>query len=156
MALTLKSPAFQANASIPGQYTCDGANTSPALKWDGIPAGTKSLALLVDDPDVPKHLRADGMWDHWLLFNIPTSVSGLVENSLGVPGAVQGKNTGGKLGYTGPCPPDRQHRYFFKLYALDVVLNLPEGASKAEVEAAMKGHILEQAELVGVYDRPRG
>ena len=156
MALTLNSPAFQANASIPSLYTCDGSNISPPLNWAGIPAGTQSLALLVDDPDVPVALRADGMWDHWVLFNIPTSVSGLVENARDVPGAIQGKNTGGKLGYTGPCPPDRQHRYFFKLYALDFVLNLPEGASKAEVEAAMKGHILEEAELMGVYDRPRG
>lgn len=155
MALTLSSPAFQPNTSIPSHYTCDGDNISPPLEWSDIPEGAKALVLIMDDPDVPKTLRPDGMYDHWVLFNIPTSVVGLPENIQNVPGARQGKNTSGKLGYTGPCPPDRQHRYFFKLYALDTTLNLPEGATKTEVEAAMKGHILEEAQLMGVYDRAR-
>ncbi len=155
MALTLSSPVFQPNASIPSHYTCDGGNISPPLIWTGVPEGTRSLVLIMDDPDVPKNIRADGMWDHWVLFNIPTSVVGLSENAQDFSGAVQGKNSGGKLGYTGPCPPDRQHRYFFKLYALDTILSLPEGATKAEVQAACQGHILDQAELIGVYDRKR-
>lgn len=151
MALSLSSPAFQPNASIPSQYTCEGANISPPLEWSGIPNGAVSLVLLMDDPDVPKNLRADGMWDHWVLFNIPTSMREISEGAHDFSGAIQGKNTGGKLGYTGPCPPDREHRYFFKLYALDTTLNLPEGATKAEVQAACQGHILGQAELMGFY-----
>jgi Raf kinase inhibitor-like YbhB/YbcL family protein len=154
MALSLSSPAFQHQESIPGHYTCDGENVSPPLVWSGIPEGAQSLVLIMDDPDVPKNIRADGMWDHWVLFNIPTSVASLSENAKDFSGALQGKNSGGKLGYTGPCPPDCQHRYFFKLYALDTSLNLPEGATKAEVEAACQNHILAQGELMGVYDRP--
>ena len=154
MALTLSSPVFQPNAPIPSHYTCDGENVSPPLTWASVPEGTQSLVLIMDDPDVPKTIRADGMWDHWVLFNIPPSVVGLSENAKDFFGALQGKNSRGKLGYTGPCPPDRQHRYFFKLYALDTTLNLPEGATKAEVQAACQGHILDQAELMGVYDRP--
>jgi len=155
MALTLSSPVFQPNAPIPSRYTCDGENVSPPLTWASVPEGTQSLVLIMDDPDVPKAIRADGMWDHWVLFNIPPSVVGLSENAKDFSGALQGKNSGGKLGYTGPCPPDRQHRYFFKLYALDTTLNLPEGATKAEVQTACQGHILDQAELMGVYDRKR-
>jgi hypothetical protein len=109
----------------------------------------------MDDPDVPKNIREDGMWDHWVLFNIPPFVVGLSENAKDFSGAIQGKNSGGKLGYTGPCPPDRQHRYFFKLYALNITLDLPEGATKAEVEAAMESHIIDQTQLIGLYDRPR-
>jgi Raf kinase inhibitor-like YbhB/YbcL family protein len=153
VALNLNSPTFQPNASIPPHYTCDGGNLSPPLKWSEVPSGAVSLVLLMDDPDVPKNIRADGMWDHWVLFNIPASVVGLSENAKDFFGAKQGKNSSGKLGYTGPCPPDRQHRYFFKLYALDTVLDLPNGSTKAEVQAACQGHILDQAELIGVYDR---
>jgi Raf kinase inhibitor-like YbhB/YbcL family protein len=155
MTLSLSSPAFQPSASIPSHYTCDGENISPPLVWTGVPVETQSLVLIMNDPDVPKNIRADGMWDHWVLFNIPTSVVGLSENAKDFSGAKRGKNSSGKLGYTGPCPPDRQHRYFFKLYALDTTLNLPQGASKAEVQAACQGHILDQAELMGVYDRKR-
>jgi Raf kinase inhibitor-like YbhB/YbcL family protein len=155
MALTLTSPVFKPATSIPAHYTCDGDNVSPPLEWSGVPVSAKSLVLIMDDPDVPKTLRADGMYDHWVLFNIPTSVMGLSENSQDIPGAVKGNNTSGKPGYTGPCPPDREHRYFFKLYALDTILNLSEGSSKAQVEAAMKGHILEQTQLQGVYNRPQ-
>jgi Raf kinase inhibitor-like YbhB/YbcL family protein len=156
MALILSSSAFQPNAPIPPQYTCNGENISPPLEWSGVPQGTQTFVLLCDDPDVPRTLRADGMYDHWVLFNIPSSVTGFVENMKTLPaGAIQGQNTGHKLGYTGPCPPDRQHRYFFKLFALDTSLALPQGATKAEVMAAMQGHILAQTELMGVYEQPR-
>lgn len=156
MALTLSSPAFQPNAPIPSRYTCNGDNISPPLEWSGVPEETQTFVLLCDDPDVPRTLRADGMYDHWVLFNIPSFVTGLPENIKTLPaGAIQGQNTGHKLGYTGPCPPDRQHRYFFKLFALDTSLALPQGATKAEVVAAMQGHILAQTELMGVYEQPR-
>lgn len=154
VALNLSSSAFQPNGLIPSQYTCDGSNVSPPLVWAGIPGDAQSLVLIMDDPDVPKNIRTDGMWDHWVLFNIPTSVTDLSENAKDFSGAIHGKNSSGKLGYTGPCPPDRQHRYFFKIYALDTSLNLPEGATKAEVETACQGHILDQAVLMGIYDRP--
>lgn len=155
MALTLSSPAFQPNTSIPSHYTCDGDNVSPPLEWAGIPPGTQTLVLICEDPDVPETIRKDRMYNHWVLFNIPTSVVGLPENAQDFSGALRGKNTSGKLGYTGPCPPDRQHRYFFKLYALDTALKLPEGATKAEVIDAMQGHILAQTELLGLYERKR-
>jgi len=156
VALTLSSPAFQPSSSIPSQYTCDGANISAPLQWEGAPPKTQSFVIICEDPDVPHSIRPDGMYDHWVLFNIAPTVSGLPENMQSLPqGAVQGVNTSKKLGYTGPCPPDRQHRYFFKIFALDTTLNLPEGATKAEVISAMKEHILEEAELMGVYDRKR-
>ena len=154
IALTLTSPAFQSNSPIPSQYTCDGANISMPLQWGDAPSGTQTFVLICEDPDVPLTIRADGMYDHWVLFNIPASVTGLPENMQSPPlEALQGKNTSQKLGYTGPCPPDRQHRYFFKLYALDTPLTLSEGATKAQVMNACQGHILGQAELMGVYTR---
>lgn len=156
MALTLSSPAFQRQSSIPARYTCNGANISPPLQWEGAPWGTQTFALLCEDPDVPRTLKPDGMYDHWVLFNIPASETELPENMQALPsGAVQGKNASGGLGYTGPCPPDRQHRYFFKLFALDTTLGLTEGATKADVITAMQGHVLAEAELMGVYDQPR-
>ena len=155
MALTLSSPAFKPQGSIPSHYTCDDENVSPPLEWSGVPEGTKSFVLIMDDPDVPKALRPDGMYDHWVLFNIPTNVLGLSENAKDIPGAVEGMNTSRKIGYTGPCPPDRQHRYFFKLFALDTLLDLSAGATKSEVMAACQGHILDQAELMGLYNRSK-
>lgn len=155
MSLTLKSPAFKQNNTIPTAYTCDGVNVSPPLEWSEVPRETQSLVLIMDDPDVPAFVRPDQMYDHWVLFNIPPTISSLAENTREIPGAVQGTNTSGKLGYTGPCPPDRQHRYFFKLYALDALLDLPPGVSKKQVEEAMKGHILAQTDLIGVYNRPQ-
>jgi len=149
--MIITSPAFQQGASIPSQYTCDGSNTHPTLLFSDIPEGAQSLALLMDDPDVPKTLRPDGMWDHWVVFNMPAQTREISEGARA--NGVYGKNTGGKNEYGGPCPPDREHRYFFKLYALDTMLDLPEGASKKDVEQAMQGHILAQAELMGVYDR---
>jgi hypothetical protein len=154
--ITLTSPAFQANQSIPNQYTCDGANISVPLQWSGAPQGTQSFVIICEDPDVPRHIRADGMYDHLVLYNIPADVSSLSENMKSLPvGTVLGMNTSQKLGYTGPCPPDKEHRYFFKIFALDTTLKLPEGSTKAQVIAACQGHILDQGELMGVYNRPQ-
>ena len=152
--LTLQSPAFEHDATIPARYTCDGENVSPELQISGVPEGTQSLVLIMDDPDVPKAVRDDQMFDHWVLFNIPpeTMSIGAGEN----PG-VLGGNTRGEAAYTGPCPPPqfepKEHRYIFQLYALDSKLALSEGATKEAVKAAMKGHILDKAELIGRYSR---
>ncbi len=151
LPMKISSPAFQHNGSIPSKYTCDGQNTNPTLDFADIPAGAKSLVLLMDDPDVPKSIRPDGMWDHWVVWNMPPTTVSITEGET--PTGAVGKNTGGSQLYGGPCPPDREHRYFFKLYALDALLDLPEGSSKAVVEKAMKGHVLAQAELVGRYNR---
>lgn len=150
MALTLTSPVFQPNGSIPKHYTCDGADVSPPLQWSGAPQETQAFVLVCDDPDAP-----NGTWDHWILFNIPANVTELEENIRKIRpiSSRNGTNSWSQLGYGGPCPPKGQHRYFFKLYALDAALALPEGATKAEVEAAMQGHILAQADLIGLYQR---
>lgn len=150
--MKLESPTFEHEGSIPSTYTCDGENINPPLKISDVPLEAKSLVLIMDDPDVPKSLRPDGMWDHWLIWNIPPETKEIAEGEE--PSGVIGKNTGGKFGYQGPCPPDREHRYFFKLYALDAMLDLPaETTSKADLEKVMEGHILEQAELMGRYNR---
>ena len=153
MAFELKSSAFSAGGDIPKKFTCDGPDLSPTLNWGDAPASTQSISLIVDDPDAPA-----GTWVHWVLYDLPASARALPE---GVPGdqelkngARQGRNDFGKTGYGGPCPPPgRPHRYFFKLYALDAKTNLKPGASKADVEKAMRGHILAQAELMGRYKR---
>jgi len=153
MALELKTTAFAPGGSIPKKFTCDGPDVSPALTWTAPPAGTQSFALVMDDPDAPV-----GTWVHWVLYDLPAAARELAEN---VPkseelagGARQGRNDFRKTGYGGPCPPPGPpHRYFFKLYALDAKLNLKAGATKADVEKAMKGRILAQAELVGRYGR---
>jgi Raf kinase inhibitor-like YbhB/YbcL family protein len=154
MEFTLTSPAFNTGEAIPPKYTCDGENVSPELQIKGVPEGTVSLALLVDDPDVPKVVRESGVFDHWVLFNIPPDTAILVE---GESEGVVGSNTRGEQKYTGPCPPPqyepKEHRYFFSLYALDTELSLEAGASKEAVKAAMKGHILAKAELLGRYAR---
>ena len=156
MALTLSSSAFSSNSTIPSQYTCDGENISVPLQWEGAPKETQSFVIICEDPDVPHSIRPDGMYDHWVLFNIPATVSSLPENMKDLPnGTVQGLNTSKKLGYVGPCPPDREHRYFFKIFALDTTLDLPQGATKTEVVARCQGHLLAQAELMGVYNRPQ-
>lgn len=142
--MKLTSPAFANKTMIPKKYTCQGEDINPLLKIEGIPQETVSLVLINDDPDAP-----GGTWDHWIVINIaPTQT--IAENS--VPGT-QGKNSWGRNDYGGPCPPSGTHRYFFKLYALDTQLNLSEGASKKEVENAIKGHILEQTELIGLYEK---
>jgi len=149
--MQLTSSVFKHEGKIPSKYTCDGDNICPPLAIGDVPAGTKGLALIMDDPDVPKHLRADGMWDHWVVFDIPP---GTTEVKEGVePEGIHGIGTGGNTDYAGPCPPDREHRYFFKLYALDARLGLPEKATKKQVEEAMAGHILAHAALMGLYER---
>lgn len=149
--MKISSTAFVHNGKIPSIYTCEGKGINPPLAFEGVPLETKSLALIMDDPDVPEFVRKDRMWVHWVVFNMPSTLEEIVENST--PPGTSGKNTGGALGYQGPCPPDREHRYFFKLYALDAVLSLPQGATKAELEKAMQGHILAQAELIGLYNK---
>lgn len=152
MTLSLSSSAFASGQSIPAKYSCKGQNISPALAWSDTPAGTKSFALIVDDPDAPA-----GTWVHWVLFNIPASTTGLPEavkaGAQLADGSLQGKNSSGKLGYDGPCPPSGTHRYFFKLYALDTSLNLSSGSSKDQLLKAMQGHILAQGELMGTFSK---
>lgn len=152
--MKLTSSAFQEGKVIPSLYTCEGKNINPPLEFGEIPNNTKSLVLIMDDPDVPKNLRPSGMYDHWIVFNMPPSASKIEENSS--PPGIQGKNTGGENAYKGPCPPDAQHRYFFKLYALDTLLDLKEGVTKEEVEKAMEGHIIDQCQLMGVYEKGKG
>lgn len=149
--MQLTSPAFQEGANIPAKFTCEGDNINPELNLSGSPFYAASLVLIVEDPDVPESVRRDRMWDHWIVFNIPPRTTRIPQNSqpLGTPGM----NTEGDLNYQGPCPPDRRHRYFFKMYALDVQLSLPRGANKAEVQQAMEGHILDQAQLMGYYEK---
>ena len=150
--MKLESTAFAANGSIPPRYTCDGEDISPLLNWDAPPAATKSLALICDDPDAP--LKT---WVHWVVYNLPPQTRSLPENlPAGNPlpeGGLQGVNDFRKVAYGGPCPPGGTHRYFFKLYALDRLLDLKPGATKAQLEAAMAGHVLAQAELIGRYRR---
>jgi hypothetical protein len=147
--MQLTSPAFKEGGSIPSKFTCDGEGINPELSISGIPSNAKTLVLIMDDPDVPESVRKDRMWDHWVVFNIPPTTTKIPESSP--PFGTPGKNTDGGLTYQGPCPPDREHRYFFKLYALDCSLSLPQGATKTEVEQAMKGHILQQSQLMGRY-----
>ncbi len=153
MAVRISSSAFEDGDPIPVRYTCDGEDVSPPLAWDGAPHGTLSLALICDDPDAPV-----GTWVHWVIFNIPADSRSLPEGVLlaesGPGGSVQGKNDFMRLGYGGPCPPrGSPHRYFFKLYALDRELALEVGATKRDLLEAMEGHILDEAQLVGTYQR---
>jgi len=157
MDLVLSTPAFSDGAAIPAKHTCDGSDRSPEIHWTQPPAGTVSLALIVDDPDAPV-----GDWVHWVLYDVPSSVRSLPEGLPQVgklespPAARQGRNDFGKLGWGGPCPPPgKPHRYFFRLFALDQTLGLDPGATKAEVERAMKGRILARAEIHGTYARKR-
>ena len=145
--MKIQSPVFGNNQSIPSKYTCDGENINPPIEFVDVPPEAKSLALIMDDPDAPS-----GLWVHWTVWNISPSTKGIAENSR-FEGAVEGMTSSGKTGYGGPCPPDREHRYFFKLYALDSMLSLDSSAKKEELEAAMEGHIISSAELVGLYNR---
>lgn len=152
--MKIKSRAFENGGVIPAKYTCDGENINPSLEISEVPDGAVSLALIMDDPDVPKSVRPDGVFDHWILWNIPAGVSSIAEGSL--PNCVIGKNTRGNNQYTGPCPPDREHRYFFKLYALDTELKLdPNSGGKVDLLDAIAGHVLAEAELMGRYERPK-
>jgi len=146
-SLNLSSNAFKQKGPIPSNYTCDGADINPPLMIENVPTMAKSLALIVDDPDAPA-----GTWVHWVMWNINPSTRDIMENT--VPrGAEQGMNDFRKRSYGGPCPPSGTHRYFFKLYALDSILTLSSNTNKASLEKAMKGHILSQSELIGLYKR---
>jgi Raf kinase inhibitor-like YbhB/YbcL family protein len=156
MPLVLKSPDFAHQGEIPKQFTCQGDDHSPALSWSGIPENTKSLVLIVDDPDAPDPAKPKMTWVHWLLYNIPPTVTELPEAvaASNLPArTLQGKNDWKRTGYGGPCPPIGRHRYFHKLLALDIELPDLKQPTKAQLEAAMKGHILEQAELIGTYQK---
>jgi len=152
IAMQLSSPAFSNNSKIPTKYTCSGEDIPPPLSWSGIPEGTKSLVLIMDDPDAPS-----GNWDHWILYNIPPTTTGLAENTHNYPtGTDFGMNSWQKAEYGGPCPPkgDDPHRYFFTLYALDTKLPGHIAPSKTTITMAIEDHIIDQAELVGLYERP--
>jgi len=152
MTITMKSSAFEEGGMIPSKYTCDGKDVSPPLAWSSVPEGTKSLALICDDPDAPM-----GTWVHWVIYNLPLDAKELAEafpaQKILANGARQGINDFRKIGYGGPCPPGGTHRYYFKLYALDTILALEAGASKKQLLAAMEGHILAQGQIMGKYKR---
>ncbi len=156
--LKLTSSAFVHNGGIPQKYTCEGENASPPLSWADLPAGTKSLVLIVDDPDAPDPKKPKMVWDHWLLYDIPPGAEGLPEavKPQDLPaGTRQAKNSWKKTGYGGPCPPIGRHRYFHKLYALDVVLPDLKTPKKKALLEAMKGHVLGKAELIGTYQKKK-
>jgi len=158
MALTITSPAFSHNGEIPKRYTCDGKDISPALEWSGLPEGTRSLVLIVDDPDAPDPAAPQMTWVHWVLYNIPSDTTGLAEDvkPQDLPGETkEGLNDWKRTGYGGPCPPIGRHRYFHKCYALDAVLPDLGKPTKGALEKAMEGHILSRAELIGTYQRSR-
>lgn len=158
MSLTLTSPAFASGHEIPVDYTCDAGDVSPALNWSGVPAGTKSLTLIVDDPDAPDPKAPKMTWVHWVLYNLPATATHLPEgvDHQDLPaGTLEGKNDWKRTGYGGPCPPIGRHRYFFKLYALDTVLPDLKHPTKSTLEKAMEGHILEKTELIGLYQKKR-
>jgi hypothetical protein len=152
MTISVRSSVFQESGMIPAKYTCDGDDLSPPLDWTGIPPGTKSLALISDDPDAPV-----GTWVHWVMWNIPSDVNGLAEDVPPNPqlpdGSRQGISDFRRPGYGGPCPPSGVHRYYFKVYALDTMLDLPSSTRKADLLKAMKGHILAEGQLMGKYSR---
>jgi Raf kinase inhibitor-like YbhB/YbcL family protein len=147
--MKITTTAFQEGGNIPSKFTCDGADTNLALRFEGVPAEAKGLALIVDDPDAPS-----GLFTHWLVWNIDPKTTAIEENSA-PPNAIQGKNDFGKSGYGGPCPPSGTHRYFFKVFALDRQLDLPAGSNRAQLDGQMRGHIIAQGELMGRYSRGR-
>lgn len=147
--MRIASPAFGHNQNIPAKYTCDGENVNPVLEIAEVPEDAKSLALIMDDPDAPR-----GTWVHWTLWNIDPSTRQIDENSVPA-GAAEGTTSFGKPGYGGPCPPSGTHRYFFKLYALDQMLDLPASTDKSGLENAVQGHVLGQAEFIGLYSREK-
>ncbi len=155
MALTITSTAFAAKGDIPAAHTCEGKNVSPALAWTGVPAGAKSLALIVDDPDAPDPAAPKTTFVHWVLYDVPPSTPGLAEGARPPAGAREGLNDWGAPGYRGPCPPIGRHRYFFKLYALDAMLGDLGAVTKPRLLAAMKGHVVAEAQLMGTYQKKK-
>lgn len=158
MSLTISSPDFSANGNIPSVHTCEGANTSPALAWSGVPPSTKTLALIMDDPDAPDPAAPQRTWVHWVLYNIPAEATGLAANVQApeLPAGTRiGENDWKDPAYGGPCPPIGRHRYFFKLYALSEALPERGHMSKAELEKEMDEYIIDKAELVGTYQKQR-
>lgn len=158
MFLTLVSPSFEHQCDIPSRFTCEGADISPALQWSGIPQGTQTLALIVDDPDAPDPKNPRMTWVHWILYNIPASATELPEGlkPAHLPsGTQEGLNDWKRTGYGGPCPPIGKHRYFFKLYALDTELPVVKNITKSQLEKSMQGHILATAELIGLYKKAK-
>lgn len=154
MSLNLTSANFPHMGKIPMRFTCDGEDVSPAINWSGVPAGTRSFALIVDDPDAPDPEAPKMVWVHWVLYNLPADSGGLPEavSSLSA-GTLEGRNDWKRTGWGGPCPPIGRHRYFFKLYALDTILPDLGAPTKSALEATMEGHIIEWAQLVGTYQR---
>ncbi|MCS7299693.1 MAG: YbhB/YbcL family Raf kinase inhibitor-like protein [Spirochaetia bacterium] len=154
MSLKLSSSAFKHNDFIPAKYTCDGEDISPEIRIEGVPSKAKSLVLICEDPDAPM-----GTWDHWILYNIPPTNTIIPEGIKPLKefpnGMKHGLNSWGRVGYGGPCPPSGVHRYFFKVYALDILLELPHSATKSKVLKAMEGHIIAQSELMGKYSRKK-
>lgn len=156
MTLTLGSFAFTQGGEIPPRYTCEGENVSPPLEWSGIPEATRSMVLIVDDPDAPDPAAPKMTWVHWILFNIPTTTTSLAESASSKnlpPGSEEGLNDWNNSGYGGACPPIGRHRYFHKLYALDTTLSGMTRPTKAIIEAAMKGHIIAETILMGTYEK---
>ena len=156
MAFVITSPAFADHGEIPARFTCEGADISPALHWSGAPQSTKSFALIIDDPDAPDPRAPQRTWVHWVVYNIPADAEGLAEDAAaqGLPsGARQGINDWTRAGYGGPCPPVGRHRYFHRLYALDSVLPDLASPTKAKLLAALKSHLLAEAQLVGSYQK---
>lgn len=158
MAFTITSSAFAPNGSIPSKYTCEGDQTSPPVEWSGAPSGTKSFALIVEDPDVPDPAKPERTYVHWVIYNIPAGTTAIPENAAkaGLPtGAVNGNNDSKKRTYGGPCPPIGRHRYFFKLYALDTDLSFVSPPMKGDLLKAMESHVLANAELIGTYEKAK-
>jgi hypothetical protein len=156
MTLTVRSSAFAAGGSIPAEFTCDGANHSPPLEWSGVPPGTMSLALVMDDPDAPDPKAPKMTWVHWVLYDIPPATTTLPAAAAQLPaGTREGTTSSKHTSYGGPCPPTGRHRYFHKLFALDTMLGDLRGPTAAQLDAAMRGHILARAELIGTYQRGR-
>jgi Raf kinase inhibitor-like YbhB/YbcL family protein len=156
MTLKITSPVFSDSAAIPAKHTCEGDDVSPPLAWSGVPEGTKSLALIVDDPDAPDPKAPQRTWVHWVLYDLPPTSTGLAEGVETLPaGTKGGLNDWQRADYGGPCPPIGRHRYFFKLYALDTTLSGLSEPTKAEVEAAMRGHVLAEAQIVGTYQKAK-
>ncbi|HEX6240108.1 MAG TPA: YbhB/YbcL family Raf kinase inhibitor-like protein [Polyangiales bacterium] len=154
-SLTLGSSAFAAQREIPSKYTCEGADVSPPLSWDGVPEDAQSLVLIVEDPDAPDPAAPRRTWVHWIVLDLPPTTRGLREDARELPpGALDGLNDSQRTGYSGPCPPRGRHRYFFRLYALDTKLSLIK-PQRAQLEAALQGHVIARAELMGTYEKKK-